>query len=124
MYYQDKAGLATQVIENTVEGIMITNKKGKIISVNPAFTKITGYEPSEVIGKTPGILKSGKQDTAFYAHMWHMIEEKGYWQGEIWNRRKNEELYQERLSISAVRNDAGDVVQYAGMFSEIPAGGD
>ncbi|MBM7605554.1 NNP family nitrate/nitrite transporter-like MFS transporter [Metabacillus crassostreae] len=119
MYYQDKLGLANQVINHTAEGIMVTDKQGKIISVNPAFTKLTGYQDTEVIGKNPNMLKSGIQKKEFYKEMWLTIEKKGSWQGEIWNRRKDGRNYLEWLTISAVKNDAGEVVQYAGMFSDI-----
>lgn len=119
MYFQGKMGLADQIINHTVEGIMITDKKGKIISVNPAFTEITGFQPEEVIGKNPNILKSGKQSKAFYEDLWKSIENKGFWQGELWNNRKDGQQYIQWLTISAIKNDAGDVVQYAGMFSDI-----
>lgn len=119
MYYKDKLGLANQVISHTTEGIMITDHKGKIISVNPAFTKLTGYEGEEVLGKNPNLLKSGMQDNRFYQEMWSEIERKVSWQGEIWNRRKDGKNYLEWLTISAVKNEAGEIVQYAGMFSDI-----
>lgn len=119
MYYKDRVDLANQVMHHTVEGIMITNKSGKIVSVNPAFTKITGYSEEEVTGETPSILKSGVQGPEFYRQLWHSIEKNGFWQGEIWNRRKDGQLYPGLLSISAIKNDGGEVVQYAGMFNDI-----
>ncbi len=119
MYFQGKMSLANEVLNHTVEGIMITDMSGKIISVNPAFTKITGFEASEAIGKNPNILKSTKQAKNFYEDLWRSIETNGFWQGEIWNTRKDGEEYLQWLTISAVKNDAGEVVQYAGMFSDI-----
>jgi len=119
MYFKDKLVIASQVVSHTVEGIMITDKQGKIISVNPAFTKLTGYDEHEVLGKNPNMLKSGVQKKEFYQDMWDSIQQKGFWQGEIWNRRKDGHNYLEWLTISAIRNDAGEVVQYAGMFSDI-----
>ncbi|MFD6443391.1 PAS domain-containing protein, partial [Peribacillus sp. NPDC060186] len=119
MYFQGKMGLAKEVIDNTIEGILITDTSGKIISVNPAFTSITGYQENEVIGKNPSILKSGKQPQTFYKDMWKSIEKNGFWQGEILNSRKDGQQYLQWLTISAIKNDAGDVVQYAGMFSDI-----
>ncbi|WP_054028396.1 MFS transporter [Bacillus sp. FJAT-28004] len=119
MFYQEKLGLSSKIIENTVEGIMVTDTIGKIHSVNAAFTQLTGYEANEVIGLTPSVLKSGKQDRDFYNVMWDKIRGQGFWQGEIWNRKKNGDIYLEWLTISAVKNDAGDVVYYAGMFSDI-----
>jgi len=119
MYYKDKIGFSEQVIKNTIEGIMITNKNGKIISVNPAFTEITGYEEAEVIGSNPSILRSDKQDEAFFRDLWKLIQENGFWQGEIWNRRKDGVDYLGWLTISGIQNDAGDTIRYAGMFSDI-----
>jgi NNP family nitrate/nitrite transporter-like MFS transporter len=107
------------VIDHTVEGILVTDRNGKIISVNPAFTEITGYLEEEVMGKNPNILKSGRQSKGFYQDLWKTIESRGFWQGEIWNSRKDGEEYLQWLTISAIKNDAGDVIQYAGMFSDI-----
>lgn len=119
MFYQEKLDLSAKIIENTVEGIMVTDTSGNIRSVNAAFTQLTGYDANEVIGKTPSLLKSGKQDRHFYNTMWEIIRSQGFWQGEIWNRKKNGDIYLEWLTISAVKNDAGEVVYYAGMFSDI-----
>ena len=119
MYYQGKMELANQVIDHTVEGILVTDKNGKILSVNPAFTDITGYREDEVIGKKPNFLKLEKQSEAFYQSLWNSIEMNGFWQGELWNCRKDGQHYLQWLTISAIKNDAGDVVQYTGMFSDI-----
>lgn len=119
MFYQDKLRLSANIIESTVEAIMITDTNGVIRSVNPAFTAVTGYSAEEAVGQPASLLKSGEHDRAFYEEMWQSIREKGYWQGEIWNSRKNGEIYLEWLSITAVRNDAGEVKNYAGMFSEL-----
>lgn len=83
MYFQGKMGLAKEVIDHTIEGILITDTTGKIISVNPSFCSITGYQENEVIGKNPSILKSGKQSRTFYEDLWKSIEINGFWQGEI-----------------------------------------
>ncbi|MDO7487167.1 PAS domain-containing protein [Peribacillus frigoritolerans] len=112
-------GLAKEVIDHTIEGILITDTTGKIISVNPSFTRITGYQENEVIGKDPSLLKSGRQPQTFYEDMWKSIEKNGFWQGEIWNSRKDGQEYLQWLTISAIKDDAEDVVQYAGMFSDI-----
>lgn len=119
MYFQGKMGLAKEVIDHTIEGILITDTTGKIISVNPSFCSITGYQENEVIGKNPSILKSGRQPQTFYEDLWKSIEINGFWQGEIWNSRKDGQQYLQWLTISSIKNDAGDVVQYAGMFSDI-----
>ncbi|MCK6259070.1 MFS transporter [Fictibacillus sp. KIGAM418] len=121
MYYQDRLGMSAQILNSTAEGIMVTDSKGTIIAVNPAFSKLTGYSAEDVIGKNPNLLKSGLQDGGFYKKMWLDIEEKGFWQGEIWNRRKDGQNYLEWLTISAVKNEAGEIQQYAGMFSDITA---
>jgi len=119
MFFQDKLTLSANILENTIEAILITDTNGVITSVNPAFTAITGYSAEEAVGKKPSILKSGKQDKSFYDEMWRSLREKGYWQGEIWNRRKNGEIYLEWLSVTAIKNDADEVKNYAGMFSDI-----
>jgi len=119
MFYQDKLTLSSNILENTIEAIMVTDTNSIIRSVNPAFTTVTGYTSEDVIGKKPSILKSGKQDKQFYDEMWSSLREKGYWQGEIWNRNKNGETYLEWLNITAIKNDAGEVKYYAGMFSDI-----
>jgi NNP family nitrate/nitrite transporter-like MFS transporter len=119
MYYHDELRLSAAILENTIEGVMVTDRKGFIKSVNPAFTKLTGFEPNEVIGQRPSILKSGMQDQTFYEKMWKKVEAQGFWQGEIWNKRKDGQLFLEWLTISAVKNEAGEVKYYAGMFSEI-----
>ncbi|WP_082232953.1 nitrate/nitrite transporter [Halobacillus massiliensis] len=119
MYYQDKLSLSHQVMETTPLGMMVTNKLGKIIAVNPAFTDLTGYSTKEIIGNNPNMLKSGRQTELFYAEMWKSLETKGYWQGQIWNKRKDGSHYLEWLTINAIKDDAGEVIQYAGVFADI-----
>ncbi|WP_103109232.1 nitrate/nitrite transporter [Brevibacillus reuszeri] len=119
MFYQEKLQLASTILEKTGEAILITDTKGVIQSANHAFSKVTGFSMNEVIGKSPNILKSGKQDAVFYQKMWESIKQNGYWQGEIWNRRKNGEQYLQWLTISAILDDGGEVQYYAGMFSEL-----
>ena len=89
---------------------MVTDTNGTILTVNPAFAKITGYAADEVIGKNPSILKSNRNDNAFYAAMWHDLNTKGRWAGELWNRRKNGEVYPEQMTITVVRDSAGAVL--------------
>jgi len=101
------------------EGILITDAQTNIIKVNHAFTGITGYESNEVIGKKPSILSSGRQDTAFYKRMWDEIAIQGGWSGEMWNRRKNGEVYPEHLTITPIYGSEGEVVNYVGIFSDI-----
>jgi len=111
--------VAAGVFNNTNEAIAITDENQKIIMVNPAFTAITGYCESEVIGKKPSLLQSGVHDKQFYEEMWRTLTESGHWIGEIKNRKKNGELYSEMLNISVIRNDRGDVIMYIGMFVDI-----
>jgi len=101
------------------QGMFITDANRVILQVNKAFTKVTGYTAQEAVGQTPGLLKSGRQNAAFYAAMWDSISGTGTWQGEIWNRRKNGTVYPEHLSISSVKNDAGLLTHYVGAFSDL-----
>jgi len=104
---------------NVQEGITITDPNGKIMRVNQAFTRLTGYQSHEVIGKTPAILSSGRQDKLFYQAMWQSLKKNGSWQGEIWNRRKDGEVYAEWLTITAVYDHKGRVTHYVGAFLDI-----
>jgi diguanylate cyclase (GGDEF)-like protein/PAS domain S-box-containing protein len=101
------------------EGIIITNANQVILRVNRAFSEITGYSQEEAIGATPRLLASGHQDAAFYRAMWHRIATEGSWQGEVWNRRKNGDLYPEWLNITAVRNARNEVTHYVGTMIDI-----
>ncbi len=110
---------AAAVMQNTHEGVVITDTTPHIIAVNDAYTTITGYSREEAIGKDPSILNSGRQDDSFYEFMWKTLLKDGFWQGELWNRRKNGEIYPQWLSISAVLNDKQQPVRYIGVFSDI-----
>jgi diguanylate cyclase (GGDEF)-like protein/PAS domain S-box-containing protein len=101
------------------EAITITDVNGIIIRVNKAFSEITGYEASEVIGKNHKILKSMKHSRKFYKKMWHQLHTVGMWRGEIYNKRKNGEIYPEQLSITAIKNDKGITTNYIAQFSDI-----
>lgn len=103
------------------EGIMITNADNMILRVNRAFTEITGYSTEELIGQTPRIFKSGQHDSAFYAEMWDCINRTGSWQGEIWDQRKNGDIYPKRLTITAVKDSDGNVTHYIGSHTDISA---
>ncbi len=101
------------------QAMFITDAQKVILRVNKAFTEVTGYTAEESVGQTPSLLKSGRQDPAFYTAMWECISRTGTWQGEIWNRRKNGTVYAEHLSVSAVKNDAGTLTHYVGSFSDL-----
>ncbi|HEY8098286.1 MAG TPA: PAS domain S-box protein [Methylobacter sp.] len=103
------------------EAMLITDAKQIILKVNQAFTRITGYNAEEAIGNTPSMLKSGNQDQPFYNAMWESLNRDKFWEGEIWNRRKNGELYPEWLSISAVTDADNQVSNYVAAFVDITA---
>lgn len=101
------------------EGMMVTNARRDILRVNQAFTRISGYEDHEVIGKSPSMFSSGWHDNAFYAALNQMLEQQGHWEGEIWNRRKNGEIYPQQMHISSVADDDGRVTHYVATFIDI-----
>ena len=111
--------LAARVFSDAQEGIIITDPANVIVDVNPAFCNITGYTREEIIGQTPRILHSGVQGPDFYVALWKVLSSTGHWKGEIWNRKKNGELFAELISISALRNEKGEAVNYVGLFLDI-----
>jgi diguanylate cyclase (GGDEF)-like protein/PAS domain S-box-containing protein len=116
---EDALRITASVFDNSQEAFIITDANNIIIDVNPAFGRITGYGRDEVLGRNPKFLSSGRQDPAFYAAMWDVLKEEKVWRGEIWNRRKNGEVYAELLSISAICDAAGNVQRHVGVFSDI-----
>lgn len=108
-----------QVIDSLREGITVTDLQGTIVDVNPSFEAITGYSRAEVLGCNPRILKSGRHPPAFYETLWHTLVTTGTWRGEIWNRRKNGEIYPELLTLSAVRGSDGLPTHYVAVFSDM-----
>jgi len=112
-------GLAAKVMESDSNAIMICDHQANILLVNPAFCAITGYARDEVIGKNPRILSSGRQSAEFYRNLWESLLGDGMWSGEIWNKRKDGGVYPERLSISSVYNDAGEITNYVSIFNDI-----
>lgn len=116
---EEKIRLAAKVFESISDGIMVTDAAGKVISVNSAFTAITGYSAGEAVGRNPRLLKSGQHDSRFYKDMWASLHKSGQWQGEIWNRRKSGEIYPQWLTISAIKDGRGETIHYAAVFSDI-----
>jgi diguanylate cyclase (GGDEF)-like protein/PAS domain S-box-containing protein len=114
-----KSRLAATMFESTHEGVMITDANGRILAVNRAFSRVTGYEEEEAVGQASNLLQSGRHGPDFYAAIWRSLAEVGHWQGEIWNRRKTGEVYPELLSISAVHDQNGAVCNYVGVFTDI-----
>jgi len=107
------------VFESTADGVIVTDAQAKIIAVNKAFCEITGYSEEEARGQNPSFRRSERQDEKFYREMWRSIERNGRWQGEIWNRRKTGEVYPEWMTISVVRDAAGNITNYVAVFSDI-----
>ncbi|MFU8788767.1 MAG: EAL domain-containing protein [Methylobacter sp.] len=118
---EEKLRFAASVFTHAREGIMITEPDGTIVDVNAAFSQITGYSHDEILGEKPRLLRSGRQEEAYYAAMWEALLTQGYWYGEVWNRRKNGEVYAEMQTISAVRDGKGNVRHYVVLFSDITA---
>jgi diguanylate cyclase (GGDEF)-like protein/PAS domain S-box-containing protein len=116
---EEKLTQAASVFSHAREGIIITDATGIIIDVNDAFVLVTGYQRDEVLGKNPSILNSKRQSPMFYKQLWESLADKGYWCGEIWNKRKNQEIYPEILTISAVHDEAGKVKNYVALFTDI-----
>lgn len=116
---EEQLRLASAVFEHSLDGILVTDAHERILEVNEAFCRMTGYSREEVLGKTPRLLGSGRQTVAFYDRMWTQLQQAGHWQGEIWNRRKNGEVYAEWLTITAVRGTGGAVDHYVGIFSDL-----
>ncbi len=116
---EEQQRMAASVFASTQEGIMITDVHSNIIDINPAFIKVTGYSRNDVLGNKPNFLKSGLHDHRFYKTMWQTIIEKGYWCGEVWNRRKNGDIFAEWLTISAVADKQGEITHYIGTSSDI-----
>ena len=110
---------AATVFESTREGVVITDLQPRIVSVNAAYTTITGYTEADVLGRNPGLLRAGREDQDFYRTMWNSILETGHWQGELWNRRKNGELFPQLLTVSTVYDEEGRPSNYVGVMTDL-----
>jgi diguanylate cyclase (GGDEF)-like protein/PAS domain S-box-containing protein len=116
---EEKLRLSATVLEHIADGVMVIDAGGAIVAVNPAFTQITGYTEAEALGRDRTLTRSGRHDTAFYQALWDDLQSTGFWRGEIWNLRKNGEVYLEWLTVSAVRDNKGAISHYVGVFSDI-----
>jgi diguanylate cyclase (GGDEF)-like protein/PAS domain S-box-containing protein len=116
---EEQLRMNATVFDTTSEGIMVTDTDNLIKTVNPAFCRITGYEAEEVVGRSPNILSSGRHTDAFYEQLWNAVNQNGYWNGEIWNRRKDGSVYPEWLSIAAIKGEDGIPKEYVAVFSDI-----
>lgn len=117
--HMTETNLAAQVFENGMQAVIITDAQARIIRVNRMFTELTGYSAEEAIGQTPALLKSGRHDAAFYREMWRAMIDEGRWIGEIWNRRKNGEIFTIWETISTVRDKSGKILYFISMFQDI-----
>lgn len=116
---EEELHLAASVFHSSAEGVMVTDDTGTILSINPAFTDITGYSESEALGRRPSLLRSDRHDAAFYRRMWEALLNKGHWQGEIWNRRKGGQAYLEWLTINRIASPNGVSDRYVSVFHDI-----
>jgi diguanylate cyclase (GGDEF)-like protein/PAS domain S-box-containing protein len=116
---EEELKLSALVLQNSSEGMLVTDENNLIIAVNPAFTDITGYTFAEVKGKNPRIFRSGRHDKPFYQAIWQAIITTGHWQGEIWDRRKNGEEHAKFLTINTIKNSDGKIHRYVALFSDI-----
>lgn len=107
------------ILNSTHDGIMLTNSRNVIIYVNKAFSHITGYQPDDILGEKPSILKSYHHEPEFYDEMWRTLLEDNEWEGEIWDRRKNGEVYLEHLRLRCFRDESGEIEFFLGIFSYI-----
>ncbi len=110
---------ASMVFDYAREGIIVTDAENRIMDVNPAFERISGYTKSEVLGADPRLFRSGRQGPSFYREMWENIQRDGVWEGEIWNRRKNGDVYPQHLNLTVIRDSAGNIVNHIALFSDI-----
>jgi len=117
--YLKKIEFSNNIISNTHEAIMVCDKNKYITYINPSFTRMTGYTQADLQGKTPNVLSSGKQTDAFYQGMWSDINKNGHWQGEVWNKRKDDSEYLEWLSITAIVDESNELTHYTAFFSDI-----
>ena len=112
---------AAAVFDSTQEGVLVTDADSRIVHVNRAFARITGFEEAEVLGKNPRIFSSGRHEPAFYKAMWHALENRREWSGEVWNRRKNGEIYPLWQNLRAIHDEEGRLTHYVAVFSDISA---
>ncbi|MBF0677064.1 phosphodiesterase DibA [Pseudomonas sp.] len=112
---------AAAVFDSTQEGVLVTDPQQRIVHVNPAFSRITGYSADEVLGQTPKLFASGKHDPAFYETMWQSLQEDGIWSGEIWNRRRSGEVYPQWQNLRSIHDGQGRISHYVAVFSDLSA---
>jgi PAS domain S-box-containing protein len=115
----DKMRTAARLFGGLKEGVLVTDPNGIILSVNPALSRVSGYEPEDLIGQKLTVLHSGKHDPTFYSTLWETLRQTGQWQGEIWNQNKSGQPYGQWLSIQAVVDRRGEVRSYVGLYADL-----
>jgi diguanylate cyclase (GGDEF)-like protein/PAS domain S-box-containing protein len=118
---EDSLRQAAAVFDSTLEGVLVTDPQQRIVHLNPAFTRITGYTAEEALGKLPSLLKSGRHDAEFYRRLWHALNSRGTWSGEVWNRRKDGEVFPMWQSIRCIHDESGVLTHYVAVFSDVSA---
>lgn len=116
---EERLRLAATVFDNLLEGVLVTDPDARVLSVNPAFSSITGYAAAEIVGGNPNLLRSDFHDAAFFREMWRQLAESGQWRGEIWNKRKSGDVFVAWQTITAVRNDMGKLTHYVSVLFDI-----
>ena len=116
---EESLQIANLIYQSSSEAIMVTDERNRIVDINGAFTRLTGYAFSDVQGKDPKLMRSGLHDSKFYVQLWHAVREFGQWQGEIWDRNKNGDLMAKWLNINVIRNPDGSIYRHIGQFSDI-----
>ncbi len=112
-------GVSGFALDMIGDGVLVTDAENRIVDVNRAFCEITGYSRKEALGRSPSMLASGRHEAEFFRGMWNTIRKTGQWRGEIWNRRKNGEVYQQILSVSAVKDETGKILRHVGVITDI-----
>ena len=118
---EDSLRQAAAVFDSTLEGVLVTDPQQRIVHLNPAFTRITGYTAEEALGKLPSLLKSGRHDAEFYQRLWHALDSRGTWSGEVWNRRKDGEVFPMWQCIRCIHDETGTLTHYVAVFSDVSA---
>ncbi|MFZ3154137.1 phosphodiesterase DibA [Pseudomonas sp.] len=118
---EDSLRQAAAVFDATQEGVLVTDARQQIVHCNPAFSRITGYSQAEILGQSPSLLKSGRHDKSFYDSLWHALQNRGAWSGEVWNRRKSGEIYPQWQCIRVIHDEQGEISHYVAVFSDISA---
>jgi PAS domain S-box-containing protein len=115
----DASLIVRHIFDTTRDGVLITDADNRIVDVNEAFSRASGYHRDELLGKSPVVFKSGHHDADFYQEMWRALAESGRWQGEIWDRRKNDEVFLQLLTITAITDAEGTKQGYLAVFTDI-----